>query len=170
MKLEELEELEIDIVTLYHNSKIELGKKLTLAKTKLPRGKFCKWIKTLGMTPRIAQYYMKTFRTNRFAGDYTLGNKRHGCVYFIELDSKYIRIGRTKGLTSRLKQHQKNYPNCQLIASIESTDAPYLENLLHTKYKAFNIEGEVFRLSPIQLAEAIGFAKNNEHDHSNSIA
>lgn len=91
-----------------------------------------------------------------------IDNKSIGFVYLIkDCKSGYLKIGKTKYLTERLKSLKTGNPNITIIASKKSENYSKLEKHLHKVYRENNICGEWFKLSDYEISEIIQDYKFN---------
>lgn len=76
-------------------------------------------------------------------------------VYILKQDLKsgeYYKIGITKNVDQRMKQHQTSYAEKLLfVCSYFCQDAPRFEKLLHTTFAEYRAEGEWFKLPSEKL-------------------
>ena len=78
-----------------------------------------------------------------------------GYVYLL-CDGDKFKIGMTcqKDINKRISELQTGNPNEIFISAYHETNYPYhIEQMMHLKYKSFNIMNEWFDLSPKQIIE-----------------
>lgn len=85
-------------------------------------------------------------------------------VYVIQLGD-YYKIGRARDVEKRLRSLcPTKFPQVpQLKLSIAVLDAPFVEALLHSKYKDKQVRGEWFTLNAVDLVEIQQFITVNQH-------
>lgn len=77
-----------------------------------------------------------------------LSKEEYGYVYMIRtFNSNYIKIGKTRNITNRLKTLYTNIGDIYLLSYIYCVDYSNIEIELHRKYKDKRIRGEWFDLS-----------------------
>lgn len=88
-------------------------------------------------------------------------SKRGGAVYLIRI-GEVVKIGRSVNPTMRIKTLQlpQTPDEAHFIHADNYADCVFLEAALHEKFAQFRTYGEWFALSPLQVIEALAFAKD----------